>query len=71
MSNYEIEALQDKLLYHEARCRELRAELNTLRVKCPGCRCRLLPGEDCMCCVSTSINNAIDEESQPSSEGDK
>ena len=33
------------------RVRELNAELDKRRVKCPTCRCRILPGATCACCA--------------------
>lgn len=29
---------------------EVEAKLDTYRTKCPTCRCRILPGEECRCC---------------------
>lgn len=33
------------------RMQAIQAELDQHRTKCDGCRCRLLPGEVCQCCV--------------------
>lgn len=34
--------------------RAVEQELAKYRVKCPTCRCRILPGETCACCVSNA-----------------
>jgi len=33
------------------RLREVDAKLEKHRVKCPTCRCRILPGRTCSCCA--------------------
>lgn len=33
--------------------RSLDVELDARRVKCPTCRCRILPGSACACCAET------------------
>ncbi len=37
--------------------RALDAELDKRKVKCPTCRCRILPGQTCRCCARTSCDD--------------
>lgn len=67
-SDDEIARLRDALEYHRARCREIQEKLNTYRVKCIGCRCRVLPGETCACCCSSDIYAEVDDADPPSTE---
>lgn len=35
------------------------SELDTHRVKCPTCRCRILPGDACSCCADVGWDYAF------------
>jgi hypothetical protein len=45
-----IANLQRSIEGHLESVLALTAKLDAFRTKCPGCRCRLLPGEACWCC---------------------
>lgn len=48
----EIRARLDAL-YTEVN--DLRTELDAYRVKCPTCRCEIIPGEGCSCCDDAAL----------------
>jgi hypothetical protein len=46
-----IEYLKAALSHAHKDVARIQGHLNTFRVKCPTCRCRILPGEVCRCCA--------------------
>lgn len=38
--------------------RHIRSQVDALRVKCPTCRCRIMPGVECSCCAYIEPNDA-------------
>jgi|GEM_PF-4185972 len=34
--------------------------INATRVKCPTCRCMILPGSECSCCAQPEIDDGVD-----------
>ena len=37
--------------------RRIRIAVDSLKVKCDTCRCRILPGADCACCSTDAIED--------------
>ena len=62
-----IADLQRLIAGHRDSVLALTAKLDAFRVKCPGCRCRLLPGETCRCCEADVEVDAPDWEWCPPS----
>lgn len=42
--------------------REAQVAIDSFRVKCPTCRCRILPGQTCGCCASMCLEDLDDAE---------
>ena len=40
---------------------KIRIARDSIKVKCPTCRCRIYPGNACCCCAGSDIYNSIDE----------
>lgn len=49
--------------------RSVRDQIDALRVKCPTCRCRIVPGAKCMCCWSYGIEEALEQASEGERDG--
>jgi hypothetical protein len=43
-----LKSLKDSL---SMQMRDVQSALDRFRVKCPTCRCRILPGDVCFCCA--------------------
>lgn len=52
MSQVEIDRLVARRDELHQELGEVQKQLNAFRVKCSGCRCRILPGTTCGCCAS-------------------
>ena len=51
----EIAALQSEKSRLLGELRTVEAKLSKHRVKCPTCRCRILPGTRCACCAEPPL----------------
>lgn len=50
------EVIEERLELLQACSRRYRELLEAFRVKCPTCRCRILPGHECVCCADGDID---------------
>lgn len=49
-----VQALKDEIAAHRANLLSAQLRLVEFYVKCPTCRCRILPGETCECCANSA-----------------
>lgn len=53
-----IVALVHERAEHVGEIMRINRELDAFRVKCPTCRCRLLPGATCECCADVDLEDS-------------
>jgi ribosomal protein L32 len=52
-----VEELQPALKEAREHLTRLLKKLDTFKVKCPTCRCRILPGKTCACCADSACED--------------